>query len=239
MNTAPLKLALCILSLASESFAQVKAEVASDPTDSMVLIRGGTIQVGIDPGDIPRFQTIFGIQDAHLFLDEVPRHSVRVGDFYMDKYLVTNAQFKNFTDANAEWQPGRVPSELDNGNYLRHWTKGTELRMRPDHPVVNVNWYAAMAYCRWVGKRLPTEAEWEKAARGTEARYWTWGDRWDPDACKRDDAGRSPLPPSAAPVGSFPRDKSPYGVMDMAGNVTEWVTGRVEGRFADTARTKG
>jgi formylglycine-generating enzyme len=218
MNTAPLKLALCILSLAAESLAQVKAKVASDPTDSMVLIRGGTIQVGIDPGDIPRFQTIFGIQDAHLFRDEVPRHSVRVGDFYMDKYLVTNAQFKNFTDANAEWQPGRVPSELDNGNYLRHWTKGTELRMRADHPVVNVNWYAAMAYCRWVGKRLPSEAEWEYAARGGLDALFPWGD--EPADNTRANYAGSGLR-STSRVGTYPANR--YGLFDMAGNVWEYL----------------
>ncbi len=151
------------------------AKISKSPDDSMVLVRGGTIQVGIDATEISRFEEIFGIPDAQLFQDEVPKHLVTVDDFYIDKHLVTNAQFKSFTDANPEWRPGHVPPQFDNGNYLKHWTTPTALAAKANHPAVNVNWYAAVAYCRWAGKRLPSEAEWEYAARGGLDALFPWG----------------------------------------------------------------
>jgi sulfatase modifying factor 1 len=116
----------------------------------MVLVRGRTIQTGIDASEIPQFEKIFDIANAQLFQDEVPKHSVTVTDFHIDRHLVTNAQFKRFIDANTEWRPGRFPPALDNGNYPSYWTT-SELTTRADHPVVSVDWYAAVAYCRWEG----------------------------------------------------------------------------------------
>ena len=183
----------------------------------MAFVRGGTIQVGIDAAEIPRFQKIFDIDTAQLFQDEVPKHAVTVADFYIDKNLVTNSQFKTFTDANAKWRPGRVPSELDNGNYLRHWTSAAE-PVKPDHPVVNVNWYAAVAYCSWLGERLPSEAEWEYAARGGLNALFPWGD--EPVDKARANYGGSRLG-TTSPVGSYPANQ--YGLFDMAGNVWEFL----------------
>jgi len=87
-----------------------------------------------------------------------------------------------------------------------------------DHPIVNVTYDDAVAYCNWAGVELPTEAQWEKAARGTDGRIWPWGNKWDNRKCHSGESGID----KTTPVGSFPSGASPYGVMDMAGNVWEW-----------------
>jgi formylglycine-generating enzyme required for sulfatase activity len=173
--------------------------------------------MGIDAKEIPRFQNIFGIDAAELFKDEVPKHWVTVGDFQIDKNLVTNAEFKKFTDANPEWQPDRVRSDLDNGNYLKHWKLPDTMEAKADHPVVNVNWYAAVAYCQWEGKRLPTEAEWEYAARAGIAGLFPWGNEMA-DTSRANYGG---VVGSTTAVGKYPAN--PNGLFDMAGNVWQFL----------------
>ncbi len=103
--------------------------------------------------------------------DEKPQHLVFLDAFYIDKYETTNAQYKEFIDANPQWQKNRIPKKYHDGDYLKHWSGNDYPPDKGNHPVVYVSWYAAMAYAEWRGKRLPTEAEWERAARGGGLAY--------------------------------------------------------------------
>jgi formylglycine-generating enzyme required for sulfatase activity len=162
---------------------------------------------------------------------ELPRHRVTLDAFYIDSYEVTNALFERFvraashrTTAESEgW--GRAWKEKD-GKW--QWIKvdgatwrapnGPGTSAGSDHPVVQVSWLDASAYCQWAGKRLPTEAEWEKAARGTDSRRYPWGEDWDASKANGQMSVRA-----TRPVGSYPGGVSPHDAHDMAGNVWEWV----------------
>jgi formylglycine-generating enzyme required for sulfatase activity len=210
------KQVVVLLLLVSNCLTQQKADTAKER--SMAFVGGGSFQVGIDLEEIPRFQKIFDISTPQLFQDEVPKHWVTLDDFYMDENLVTNAQFRVFVEANPEWQPGRLDSKLDNGNYLKQWKTPDQPLARPDHPVVNVNWYAAVAYCNWAGKRLPSEAEWEYAARGGRNGLFSWGS--EPADKTRANFSDSEIK-TTTPVGSYPANG--YGVYDMGGNVWQFL----------------
>jgi eukaryotic-like serine/threonine-protein kinase len=160
------------------------------PHEEMVLVPAGAFIMGTD----------LSTNDA----DATPAHIVQLEAFWIDQSEVTNAKYRGCIQA------GGCPEPHD----LRFYDDPTYA----DHPVVFVTWYAAQDYCRWAGKRLPTEAEWEKAARGEVGFSFPWGDEFDPG---RLNAGQQ-LEGTAA-VGSYPQGASPYGALDMAGNVWEWV----------------
>ena len=152
---------------------------------------------------------------SNEIMEASPKHTVHLDAFSIDAYEVTNAQFKAFIDANPEWRKDNIPSEYHNGNYLRLWDGNDYPRGKANHPVVYVSWYAAMAYAKWKGKRLPTEAEWEKAARGgwTDRRY-VWGNSRHPGKANYGYYGKH-----TRPVGSYLPNG--YGLHDMGGNVWE------------------
>ena len=176
-----------------------------------------SVVYGIDEGVvIPAGEFQMGGSDSDAEIDEHPVHTVDVNAFYIHKYEVTNAQYKNFVDANPQWQKNSIPRRFHNGEYLKLWKDNTYPPGKENHPVVYVSWYAAMAYAKWAGRRLPTEAEWEKAARGglVGAKY-PWGDVIDDSM-----ANYGGELGDTQPVGSYsPND---YSLYDMTGNVMEW-----------------
>ena len=155
--------------------------------------------------EIPAGIFIMGTNYKRADVQDQPAHKVELPAYRIDKYPVTNAQYARFIAATGSrppihWEKGRIP-------------EGLEL-----HPVTMVSWYDALNYARWAGKRLPTEAEWERAARGTDGRRWPWGNSMDPQKLNTYyQVGSTTI------VGSYPDGASPEGVMDMAGNVSEWV----------------
>jgi formylglycine-generating enzyme required for sulfatase activity len=147
-------------------------------------------------------------------LDEMPAHKVVTGEYLIDKYEVTNAHYQRFVEATRRSPP-------------IHWRGGSYPKRKANHPVVYVSWFDAKAFCEWSGNRLPTEAEWEKGARGTDGRHFPWGNAFDPARANTPQhwlsVGLTPEKGDTMPVGSFEDGKSPYGLYDMAGNVYEWV----------------
>lgn len=135
-----------------------------------------------------------------------PEYKTFVKDFYIDTYEVTNKQYKAFVDATGRPAP-------------RHWVGGQIPPEKVNHPVVYVTWYDANDFCKWEGKRLPTEIEWEKSVRGKDGRTFPWGDKFDREKGNTPQYGHG----DTMPVGSFEDGKSPYGVYDLAGNAFEWV----------------
>jgi formylglycine-generating enzyme required for sulfatase activity len=175
---------------------------------AMVEIPAGTFRRGTTPGAANLLAQSFGY---HLswFAGEVPQATVEVEAFAIDLCPVTNLEYQEFCVATGHPRP-------------RFWHGPSPPPGMLDHPVVDVNRVDAEQYAAWIGKRLPTELEWEKAARGTQGQMFPWGNEFDPDACCWNPE-RAPLDViRTAPVGSHPSGASPYGVMDMAGNVAEW-----------------
>jgi formylglycine-generating enzyme required for sulfatase activity len=174
--------------------------------------------MGINDKDVPGLQKIFEIDRRELFRDEVPAHEVTIDSFYLDRSLVTNAQFSSFVKAYPFWRREPLPNKLQNEHYLEHWMANEYPPQLANHPVVNVSWYAAVAYCQAQGKRLPTEAEWEFAARGGQAGHFPWGDQM-PDKSRANYSASGVG--TTTVVGSYAANG--YGLYDMAGNVWEYL----------------
>ena len=171
--------------------------------DGMVLIPAGEFEMGSN--------------DPEAQNDEQPVHTVSIDAFFMDTHEVTNLEYKKFVRANPRWGKDRIDKRFHNGNYLNHWNGNDYPAGKSSHPVTYVSWYAAMAYAGWVDKRLPTEAEWEYAARGglSGKKY-----PWEEDVITLGKANYGRNVGDTTPVRKYPPNG--YGLYDMAGNVWEW-----------------
>jgi len=166
----------------------------------LVHIPAGEFLMGSDPE-----------KDQRAYEAEQPQHRIYLPDYHIARTPITNAQYAAFLEASGYEAPN-------------HWVDGELPDDKEDYPVVYISWYDATAYCKWLSKkdnqtyRLPSEAEWEKAARGTDGGIYPWGDVWDADHCNSKESG----PDDVTLVDAYPDGASPYGILDMAGNLWEW-----------------
>jgi serine/threonine-protein kinase len=163
----------------------------------MVLVPAGPFEMGSENGES----------------DEKPVHTVTLNDFYIDQFEVTNAQYAACVEGDVCDPPAKTNSATRDSYYGN--------AEYDDYPVIHVDWEQAKTYCEWRGGRLPTEAEWEKAARGTDGLTYPWGEQI---SCDRANYGS--CVGDTTPVGTYPTGVSPYDVYDMIGNTAEWVQSR-------------
>ena len=196
-------------------------DTAALPPDGMVLIPAGEFDMG---------------SNVEWAEDEKPVRTVYVDAFYMDETEVTNLQFREFLLENPPWQKGRVNAQFaDDDYYLHLWDGNNYPNGKANHPVVYVSWYAAMAYAEWADKRLPTEAEWEYAARGgLKGKNYPNGDEITAQDANFDQFGVGAL---TTPGGKYPANG--YGLYDMAGNVSEWCLDEYDSKFYFTFPQNG
>jgi formylglycine-generating enzyme required for sulfatase activity len=190
-------LSFCVLLAGCAQEEVSEGEMALEPVEEkplpgdMIVIPAGEFTMGSD-------------RDPHRLNLAEPAHKVDLPEYEIDVYEVTNAQFARF----------QIESDYEaEGDWRSYYKIGRE-----DYPVANVTWNDAMAYCEWAGKRVPTEAEWEKAARGNEELSYPWGEVFDWRKANTNEHGVR----DTMEVGSMPEDISPYEVYDMMGNVQEW-----------------
>ncbi len=190
---------LCSLAGGAPWFTEAAfaAGAAKSPPERLRWKKDGTELMKVPAGDF-RMGSNSGPEASR------PERKVFLESFYIDLTEVTNAQYDQFCRATGRPLPVNIRQGIPPGF--------------ENHPVNNVTWDDADAYCRWAGRRLPTEAEWEKAARGQDGRTYPWGNGWD----ERLSNNRTNPRDSTMPVGSYPRGASPYGALDLAGNVWEW-----------------
>ena len=192
---------------------------SAPPPEGMVLIPAGKFDMGSN--------------DAEADNDEQPLRKVYVDAFYMDETEVTNLQYQEFLRENPQWQKGRVNAQFATVSYLLNWNGNNYPQGTANHPVVSVSWYAAMAYAEWADKRLPTEAEWEYAARGgLKGKKYPNG-----NTLTARDANFNKNVKDTTPVGKYP--KNGYQLYDMAGNVWEWCLDEYDSKFYFTLPQKG
>jgi formylglycine-generating enzyme required for sulfatase activity len=198
-------------------------------SNDMVYIPAGWFVMGSSQED--------GQIGFEIGVDELPQQKVYVQGFYIDRYEVTEEEYHRYLLATEQ---KKYPGYWKEAGRADRYTGGYER-----HPVSDVDWYDAKEYCRWMGKRLPTEAEWEKAARGSDGRLWPWGSEFVAGQANTGESSQLWKAPEGqkgnegwkAPVGSHPNDVSPYGVYDMAGNVREWTASSYRSYTGNTVKS--
>lgn len=198
-----------------------------DDITNMMQIPAGNFQMGCEPQDL-------------CLGNERPKHEIYLSTYYIDVYEVTNVKYAAFLNAHGNDCEGYECADKDDPEIRVHesggvWTADSGFE---DHPMVEVSWFGANAFCAYYGGRLPTEAEWEKAAKGATEHYnYPWGDTWIPNAAnygENNDPWETGETPETNPIGYYDGSdhdgayqtsdgRSPYGLYDMAGNVEEWV----------------
>lgn len=179
---------------------------------------------------VPKGPFLYGLERGRQMIEY---------DFLIAKYPVTNGQYGKFILANgyeqeAYWSPEGWKWKSDRSIIIpEYWKDPTWNKL--DHPVVGVSYYEAEAYAKWIGKRLPTEQEWEKAARGEDGRQYPWGEDFDESKCNGFKSGIG----HTTPVSQYPNGVSPYGCHDMTGNVSEWCASRYDGEKKDNCVFRG
>lgn len=181
--------------------SKLVVQISTIPPAGMVYVSSGEFIMGSDEG-------------TEL---EKPKRKVQTKDYFIDQYEVTNAEYKKFLDATGHPAP-------------KGWINDNYPSGQGNYPVVNITWLDAQAYAQWAGKRLPSEEEWEKAARGTDGRKYPWGNTWDGERANVLILGgfKKSL---VRPVGSYPKGVSLYGCFDLAGNVWEWTSNKFNEKY--------
>lgn len=189
--------------------------VATPTVDTIrISAKDGMTQIQIPAGTF-----VMGAMDVYRENDELPPHDVTLDSYWIDQVEVTNGMYELCVTAGD----CRQPSELRSDNRQEYFNN-PEFR---DYPVVYVTWYDADAYCQWAGRRLPTEAEWERAARGDDKRNYPWGDELPNEY----NSNSENTVGDTSRVGSYAEGASPFGVLDLAGNVWEWVADRYDPNY--------
>lgn len=201
------------LSLATFAWAEIRPAEVSKDSVPMAWVADGVFTMGSQEG----------------MATAQPAHEVYVHAFYLDLYEVTTARYAQFLAAVGPDHTELVPMLWEQVDLASHGDKA----------VVGVTWKAAETYCAWAGKRLPSEAEWEKAARGSDGRQYPWGNEAPTSTLANYDRpvwhDRDIYPDGIKAVGSYESGRSPYGIYDMAGNVSEWVSDWYDGQYYATS----
>ena len=214
------------------------ANEKQDIPEGMVLIPEGLFLMGSTKQDIDKLLELDRNIETVRLDNEIPQREVCLSTYLIDKYSVTNAEYKKFIKSDgydqkvfwsdAGWQYISQSNPLENGD------ADNILSGENDCPVVNVSWYEAEAFAKWAEKRLPTEAEWEKAARGTDGRIYPWGNTFEKTNLNCSESKNE----KPTPVTKHPQGQSTYGCFDMAGNVWEWTADWYNSQYYSSAPEK-